>query len=190
MKNNQELEAKLLEIDREKILGIIKELGGEMVFDGDMFGVFFDTPNSQLKFGRKLLRLRKEGDRTFLTYKCKISNFDIKIQEENEIEIPDFDKMRDLLNSIGFEEIKTNTKHRTSFKIGNVKVELDKYLGELKFIPEFLEVEASSREEIYETAIALGYIPSELKSWTSFKLEMYYREMFNLKNDELSMVND
>lgn len=190
MKNNQELEAKLLEIDREKILSIIKELGGKMVFDGDMFGVFFDTPNSQLKYGKKLLRLRKEGDKTFLTYKCKISNFDIKIQEENEIEIPDFEKMRDLLNSIGFEEIKTNLKHRTSFKIKNVKVELDKYLGDLNFIPEFLEIEASTREEIYETAVLLGYIPAELKSWTSFKLEMYYREMFNLKNDELSMVND
>lgn len=190
MKNNQELEAKLLEIDREKIMERIRELGGVMVFDGDMFGVFFDTPNSQLKYGRKLLRLRKEGDKTFLTYKCKISNFDIKIQEENEIEIPDFEKMRDLLNSIGFEEIKTNLKHRTSFRIGDVKVELDKYLSELKFIPEFLEIEAATREEIYDTAIALGYIPAELKSWTSFKLEMYYRERYNMKNDELSMVND
>ncbi len=184
MKNNQELEAKILEIDREKIIKIIEDLGGEKVFDGDMFGVFFDTPNSQLKYGKKLLRLRTEGERTFLTYKCKISNFDIKIQEENEIEIPDFEKMRDLLNSIGFEEIKTNLKHRTSFKIGNVKVDLDKYLGDLKFIPEFLEIEASTREEIYETAIDLGYIPAEMKSWTSFKLEMYYREMYNLRNDE------
>jgi adenylate cyclase class 2 len=183
MQNNQELEAKILEIDREKIIDIILKNGGKKVFDGDMFGVFFDTPNSQLKFSRKLLRLRKEGDKNFLTYKCKISNFDIKIQEENEIEIPEFEKMRDLLNSIGFEEIKTNLKHRTSFKINNVKIELDKYLGELDFIPEFLEIEAPTREEIYDTAILLGYIPAELKSWTSFKLEMFYREVYNLHDD-------
>lgn len=183
MKNNQELEAKILEIDRQKIVDIVLKNGGVKIFDDDMFGVFFDTPNSQLKYNRKLLRLRKEGSRTLLTYKCKVSNFDIKIQEENEIEIPDFGKMRDLLNSIGFEEIKENVKHRTSFKIGEVKIDIDKYLGDLSFIPEFLEIEANSREEIYETAVLLGYMPAELKSWTSFKLEMYYREIYNIKND-------
>lgn len=180
MPNNKELEAKILEIDCEKVIQKIECAGGIKVFEGDMYGVFFDTPNSQLKFNKKLLRLRKEGEKTFLTYKCKISNFDIKIQEENEIEILEFDKMRELLNSIGFEEIKTNKKHRTSYRIGKVRVDIDKYLDELSFIPLFLEIEAATREEIYETAVLLGYLPSELKSWTSFKLEMYYRERFDM----------
>ena len=170
-----EVEVKIIEIDRDRVQARLNSLGATQIFDGDQVTVFFDYPGNPIAAAKNLLRLRKTADKTQLTFKKFIESKSLKIRDEYEVLVSDFESMRLILESLGLSPNKRMEKHRTSYTLNNeVEVDIDKYTGEYSHIPELLEVEAKDVETVQLHAKLLGFQPEECKSWTTFDLIDYY----------------
>ena len=100
----------------------------------------------------KLLRLRQDA-RNRLTYKGPAQNVEtaqVKIREELEIEVDDFDTAAAILQRLNFEPVQVYEKYRETFHLGPVEVVLD----EMPF-GTFMELEGGE-EEIVAAANLLG----------------------------------
>ena len=151
----KEIEVKILEIDVEEVRKKLLELGAEKVFEGDMKSYAMDTEDKLITKKGELLRVRIEGSEVKLNYKSKHEDDDEdhKVFEETEVPVGDFDKTVKLLGNLGFAPIVDYSKHRESYKLGDVRFEIDVYPD----IPAFLEIEAPTKEDIKKAVEMLGY---------------------------------
>jgi predicted adenylyl cyclase CyaB len=171
----REVEVKIVGIDRKQVEAKLNSLGAIKTFDGDQVTLFFDYPGNPIAAAKNLLRLRKTADKTQLTFKRFIESRSLKIRDEYEVLVSDFESMRLILESLGLSPTKRMEKHRTSYTLnGGVEVEIDKYAGEYSHIPELLEIEAEDVGTVQLHAKLLGFQPEECKSWTTFDLIDYY----------------
>jgi len=171
----KEIEIKIIEIDRKKVEDSLATLGAAKTFDGDVETWFFDFQDDTITRARNLLRLRKIGDETVLTFKKFVESHSAKIRNEYEVSISDFETMCLILESLGLISTWRLKKHRTSYTLkSGVEVDIDKYAGEYSHIPELLEIEGEDVETIYLHAKLLGFQPEECRSWTTFDLIDYY----------------
>jgi len=171
----REVEVKIIDVDRERVEARLSSLGATQTFDGDQLTIFFDYPANSIAKAKNLLRLRKTGDKTQLTFKKFIDSGSLKIRDEYEVLVSDFESMRLILESLGLSQTKRMEKHRTSYALNSgVEVDIDKYAGEYSHIPELLEIEGKDVERVQLHAKLLGFRPEECKSWTTFDLIDYY----------------
>ena len=169
-----ETEIKILGIDRKEVEGRLVSSGAVKVFDGDIHALYYDTAEGSIRQARGAFRLRKEDDIAVLTYKAHISDNDAKIRQEKEVRVSDFGTMRSILESTGFSVWLEMEKHRTTYELGAVHFELDKYHGAYEYIPEFLEIEGPDIETVYASASMLGFQAKDCRPWDSYKLAQYY----------------
>jgi len=170
----QEIEVKILEVDRPQVEQTILELGGQKSFDDEMIAWFLDTPDGSIRAKGDVLRLRKEGKDTVLTYKRHVSRGEAKIMEELETSVGDADSMLNIYRTLGYEVVKITHKHRTQYDLGKVHVVFDNYKGDLAPIPEFIEIEAPDMEAIEETVQALGFHMKDCNNWSTRELVHHY----------------
>lgn len=83
------------------------------------------------------------------------------------------------MNIYDFIVISKSIKTRVSYLLNKqkeIKVEFDKYLllDERDDIPEFLEIEAKTIEDIYATAQKLWFQKTDIKDWWVTELLNYY----------------
>ena len=168
-----EAEIKFLEIDREKTIRKLENLGAKKVFEGYITDLFFDFENMELTKNNKLLRLRKLENKAKLTFKEKITEEKCKLANELELEVSDFKAMKTVLENLGLKVIWKVEKHRTSFVLENARFEIDSYPG----IPVFLEIEARSKTELEKYAKLLGFSLKEGKPWTIREVLKYYKKL-------------
>ncbi len=161
-----EIEVKILNIDRKKVEEKLISLGAKKIFDGKIQASFFDFPNKSIRNNKQTLRLRRVGDKTFLTFKNPIPHNDVKIREEFEVEVSDFNKTKNILESLGLSEWLTMKKHRTTYILDNVRFEFDKHIDQYSFVPEFLEIEAKDIKTLYKYVELLGFKKEDCKPWT------------------------
>ncbi|MFW6230456.1 MAG: class IV adenylate cyclase [Nanoarchaeota archaeon] len=152
-----EIEVKILDINKAEIISKLLELGAEKAFDGPVETMFYDTKNMDLRRLKKILRLRRMGEKVFLTYKQKISQEHVKIYDEEEVEVNDLETMQKMLENLGYQKKKHIMKYRTSYALDGVKFEIDQFAGAYKFFPPFLEIEAANKDIIYGWAEKLGF---------------------------------
>lgn len=169
-----EVEVKILDIDRKALESKLLSLGARMTFDGEMYAVYLDHADDELKQRGDLLRLRKEGDACLMTFKKFVSDETAKIRQEDEVNISDFDSMRYIFEQLGFKEWLIVRKHRTSYEIDGVHFEFDKHLDGHAFIPEFLEIEAADLESIYRFVEMLGFKKDDCRPWTFLNVADHY----------------
>ncbi len=170
----KEIEVKILDINRQEIETKLIELGAKKIFEGELEAIFFDNKESSIRTSKQTFRLRKEENKIFITHKKIIPSKDLKIRDETEIEVSDFEVARKLICAIGFKEISTSKKRRISYKLNNVKIEFDKLLDDQDFVPEFLELESENEESIFEFANILGFKKEDCKAWTGKDVINYY----------------
>jgi predicted adenylyl cyclase CyaB len=171
----KEVEVKILEIDRGMIERRLDSLGASKTFEGDVETVFFDFPGNPIANANNLLRLRKIGDKTELTFKKFIANESAKVRDEYEVLVSDFETMYFLLESLGLVAAQRMKKHRISYVLqSGVRVDLDRYMGEFSQIPDLMEVEAQDTATLHSHIKLLGFKPEEGKSWTTFDLVDHY----------------
>jgi len=169
-----EVEVKVLDIDRAAVESTLAGLGVKPAPEERFAAVFFDFPEGRLRAGGQLLRLRQEGDRAMLTHKGRVREEGAKVREETEVEVDDFEGCRRLLSALGLIETAYVEKFRTSCRLGGAAIAIDRHVGELSFIPEFLEIEAASVEEIHSVAARLGFSPDQLRPWGLAQLVDHY----------------
>ena len=174
----KEIEVKIIEIDKKKIISKLKKLGAKKNFEGIIRGEFFDYPNKKLDKNKELLRLRTMGKKAFLTFKGKANTKSkVKCCEEIEVEISNFDKLKEILFLIGLiVKKKTTTKYRISYSMGKTHFEIETPIEEYSFIPPFMEIESTSAKNIYKYAKMLGYTKEKCLNWTGGDIIKYYKK--------------
>lgn len=174
----KEVEVKILEINPKEVEQNLFALGAEKIFDGEISGFIYDFPDGKLNKKKQVLRLRKEGDRAVLTSKRKLSVDGVKISDEHEVEVDNFETAQKIIDALGMIERKKIKKHRVSFLImhknNKVRFEIDKFLDTLEHIPTFLEIESEDQDLIYQYAEMLGFKRSDCQAWSGFDLMKCY----------------
>lgn len=173
----REIEIKILEINRAAVEQRLLALNAKKTFDGLLHAVFFDFSTGNIRKKKDVLRLRKQGDRTFLTYKKFISNTKTKSREEIETEVASFEQTRDILLALGLHPTLEMKKRRISYALGKLHCEFDRYEDEYGFIPEFLEIEGTTSKSVFALAKKLGFSKKDCKAWSANDLARHYRKL-------------
>lgn len=109
---------------REQAVIKLKEMGA--VFSGEAFEENFLHRGGDLKEKSAVLRLRKIGHTTILTYKEKVLNdLDIKHRIEYETKVSDFLATEKIIQSLGYRLNVIYEKRRQTWHFGDVEVVLD-----------------------------------------------------------------
>lgn len=174
----KEIEAKILEIDRVALEARLRALGAVLEFTAPFGAVYFDLPDGQLRRQGQVLRLRREGEKSVMTFKRPIPSeveVDVKVREEIEVVVEDYEATRKILEGLGYRPTLAMHKMRTQYRVGDAHVVIDRYTEDYAFIPEFIEIEAPSREALVELAVQLGYGPEQLLAWSAAELIAHYQ---------------
>ena len=121
-----------------------------------------------------MLRLRKNPQKTELTYKKVKRTQTFKIAEEYTVEVSDPDTILKILENLGLTVTGKMDKHRLSYKLGHTQFDIDKYTDEFAFIPEFLEIEAENIDQIHQYAELLGFKAKNCLPWSTKELIEHY----------------
>lgn len=176
MASIQEIEVKVLEIDRPSLEKKILELGGEKEFEAEFSAILYDDAAGSIRAAGNLLRLRKEQDGVKLTFKQSLSTGVAKIMEEHETAVEDFEVMRKILASLGYREMLALRKNRAQFSLNGQHLVFDNYFDELQHIPEFLEIEAQSEAALLELMDTLGIERQLALPWNTHDLMVHYQK--------------
>jgi adenylate cyclase class 2 len=154
-----EIEIKLrLPEKLEKIRRTLREQGFRISKSrAHEYNVLFDTPKQLLRSHGKLIRVRRVGAHSLLTYKGPSEMGRYKKRREIETTFPDAYALEQILNEIGYHPIFRYEKYRTEFAKapGTGKVMLDETP-----IGNFIEIEGSPRW-IDRTAKLLGFFTAD-----------------------------
>ena len=171
----KEVEVKIIEIDREQVESKLRSLGATKTLDNDIGTLFFDFPDNSISKAKNLLRLRRVGDKTTLTFKKFVESDTAKVRVENEVTVSDLGTAKSILQFLGLIPTLHMEKHRTSYSLASsVEVDIDEYTGRYSHIPTLLEIEGPDIATIQTHAQSLGFKPEQCKSWTTFDLIDYY----------------
>ena len=169
----QEVEVKVLDVDVQAVQQKLVDLGAKQVFDGELDITIFDTEDDRMRKAKNLLRLRSDGEKTVLCHKALITKQGAKIMDEHEVEVQDKERAKLFLQSLGFTKQRKQTKHRTSYVLGDVRFELDTLPG----IPTFLEIEAKDVETLQKAVARLGYTSQDTKPWSGKDVLDHYAKV-------------
>jgi len=168
------MEVKILGASHKDLESKLFELGAEKIFDGIIDAYFFDNFQRDIRNAGETLRLRTEGERTVMTYKKVIPSDTVKIRDETEINVSDFEEARKLLEGLGYTCYDNVTKRRITYRINDTKFEFDIHQGKNSFIPEFFEIEGQNPEEIYNYAEKLGFSKEDCTNYSITELKEKY----------------
>lgn len=170
----KELEVKILEVNRDRIEEILANLGASKVFDGEIETLFFDFKDGAIAKGKNALRLRKENHKFELTYKTVLDNQEVKVADEYTVEVSDLELMKKILECMGLSEVESMKKHRVSYSLGRLRIDIDRYAGDYNYIPELLEIEAENIDLIHKYAEILGFKVKDCLPWSTNDLIHHY----------------
>jgi len=104
----------------------VSRLGAELLQKSSLEkNIFFDTKDSALKKTRRILRLRKYGGRSLLTFKKVLPSKKYKIAREYQVEVSSFTQMRRVLKGIGFLEKSSYQKKREIWAFQSCSLNFD-----------------------------------------------------------------
>jgi adenylate cyclase, class 2 len=169
----KEVEAKILEVNKNQIETSLARLGAKKVFDCEIETFFFDFKDGTIVKAKNLLRLRRE-EKVELTYKTVHQTQNAKVAEEYTVEVSDIETMKNILEFLGLSVTESMRKHRVSYTLDKARFDMDRYEGKYSYIPEFLEIEAESAESIHKYAGLLGFSSKNCLPWSTQDLINYY----------------
>lgn len=172
-----EIEAKILEIDRRKVVDALVGMGATKSFDGKVKTLFYDFSDGSIVKSKNVLRLRSEDNHLVLTYKRVKRSRQAKEAEEYSVVVSDQAVMQKILKSLGLVVIDSIQKHRISYELRGAHFDIDHYLGKYSYVPEFLEIEADSIKSIHKYAKALGLEAKDCLTWSTAQVIEHYSQM-------------
>jgi len=182
-----EIEGKVLEVDRVDIESRLRKIGAQFIEPQQLHALFLDTaPGGKgfIQSNRMTLRLRQESHQdgtvdSILTIKRRTAELDkssLKAREELNFLLPDFDEAREGLEEVGFNTVTLDEqKNRRIWEYKGCQIIFDKHTNHpLTRIPEHMEIEGDTEEEVYEVARLLGIREEDVKDWGLRKLCIHY----------------
>lgn len=157
-----EHEAKILDIDPDTIQRHIIDKGGRKLGERFMRRYVYDiTPGDESKW----IRLRDNGNSKTLAVK-HITSDAIDGTHEVEVTVDDFTATNELLEMLGFIAKSYQETKRVSFTLDGAQLEIDTWPQ----IPPYLEIEATTKEDVLQVAKLLGYTESDLTGENTIKI--------------------
>jgi len=173
-----ETELKFLGVDFKVLRQKLKDLGADSRGRFLERNAVFDDGKARLREKNILLRLRKDKD-VVLTLKRPAGQESsrVKVREEFEVRVKDFEAMKEILRALGYEVWFWYEKVREKWLLGPCEVCLDT----LPF-GEFVEIEGPETE-IAALSVKLGIDKHPVSAKTYHDLNLEYREANNLAPD-------
>jgi predicted adenylyl cyclase CyaB len=138
----KEVELKFMDIDKDEMIKKILALGAIKKYETTLENVGFDGPGfSRNSSQENYLRIRKINDDAFLTFKGPAENSHLKIREEHEVKVSDYEETVKIFEAMGLTAFRF-TKNRTHFELDDIHFEIDEW----GFIDPFLEIEAPEEQ--------------------------------------------
>lgn len=159
----QEIEVKILEINKNEIISKLINLWAKLVFEWSIENDFFDNWD-------KRIRLRKMWGKNYITFKIKAENEIAKSNLELETEFLDYDTMVQILQNIWFAKTRSSNKTRISYHLWNIWFDIDDF----PWIPTFIEIEAQNNEDLIKWVEILWYKLSDTVMYWEMELKKHY----------------
>lgn len=173
-----EIEAKFLDIKKEKIQNTLKKNEAVLVHpECLMRRKNFDYPDSRLEKIGGWVRVRDEGDMVTLAYKQLVDRT-IEGTKEISLKVEDFDKVTDFLLAIGLDNKSYQETKRERWDFEGVEVTIDTW----PWIPTFVELEGPSEEKLKEVAVKLGL---DWNKAVHGSVEIAYQAYYNVTEQEI-----
>ncbi len=155
-----EIEVKVLNINKEEIEKKLLEIGAKLIKEEEQINIRFDTEDRYLRniyHGYLRIRITKDnltGETTnTLTIKRNIARDVVRVNEEIETEISNVDETIRILDALKYYKKKPGKKHRKSYIYENILFEIDEWDKEIYPHP-YLEIEVTGKNDL-EKAIKL-----------------------------------
>jgi adenylate cyclase class 2 len=168
----EEIEVKFLDIDVPKIEAKLKSIGAKKAFDRLYRRRVYDYPDLRLNANGSWVRVRDEGDKVTMGYKHRLgvtssdgSTNDTGM-EEIEVVVSDFDNASLLLEKIGLKQKFYEENRRVRWVKDDIEFDLDTW----PLLNTYLEIEASSWDQIDEAIKLLGLKPEDKKILVAFQV--------------------
>jgi adenylate cyclase class IV len=178
--SNHEVELRLVIGDPPQLHSALVEAGATVIGQGLVRTSSFDFADGRLQNARQTLRLREDWTGTTLTAKVPLTSQQdedagqAKVREEINIPLPAEAgaTMRRLLQSIGLRESLSYDKTRTSWRLGQARIDVD-VLADGGAC--YAEIEAPAAE-ISRTRTTLGLDGAPVETRTYFEIVRLARE--------------
>ena len=158
----REIEVKFPVENEKDLARRLARIGAKKTGEGLEHSEIFD--NGTLRRKGYLLRLRRFGGKAKLTFKTMITQKEFKEAEETNLEVSNFDGMKQIIEKLGFPVFWIYEKKKTNYLLGRTKITIDR----LPFAT-YMEIEGS-RNEIRKAIKKLGLDPSKGITETYFDL--------------------
>lgn len=189
MNNWNEVEGKILEVNKDLLVDKLVWLGANEIAKTLVISEFFETnetinkwnnysnkiidwleSNNLLNWTNLKLRLRSIDGKVEITHKWVSESKELQDRIELNLLVDDFENAKWALAELGFKLIIRNEKQRISYELWDIRFDFDKYND----IPWLVEVESNSKEKVIQWAIILGYWEKDLKNLSITQLYKYY----------------
>lgn len=149
----QEIETKVLDIDPTVVEARLRNIKGEKLLSSRITVDWFWEPGTLLGEEPWFLRVRSYSNgKVEITWKGKSEKMDVARQHtEINILVDSHEKTCDFFEAIGLVRYAHQEKDRSSWKLGNVQVDVDTYPD----MPSYLEIEGPSEQSIQEAITTL-----------------------------------
>ena len=167
-KMKTEYEVRVLEIDKEKMIKKLEQLGAKLKGNYDQKRYTYDLkPVEQGKW----IRLRTNGKETTLTYKDVISD---KIDGTKEVEfvVSDFQKANEFLEKIGFKSKAYQENKRIQYELDGVELDIDSW----PLIPTYMEIEGQTEKAVLDM---IEKLEVDKEKVTSLDVQSVYMDKYS-----------
>jgi adenylate cyclase class 2 len=161
-----EIEVKILEINVQNIISKLNQIGAIRIVDKNQRrNIYLFNPPKENSW----IRLRDTGESITLAIK-EISNDGIEGTQELEFNVDNFEIADQFLNKLGYSSVAYQENKRSSYKLGNVEIEIDSWPQ----IPPYLEIEGNTIKEVENVVKILGFKITDTTSISTDKVYLKY----------------
>ena len=174
---NIEYEARILEIDKDKLIKRLNKLNAKFVGEFNQKRYVY---NIIPKADGKWLRLRTNGKKTTLTYKSVEKN-SIDGTKELEIEVDNFENTNSLLELAGIKNKGYQENNRVQYVLDDVEIDIDTW----PMIPTYVEIEGKSEKSVLNIIKKLGINDKKI---TTLDVQSLYKEIYNIDITQIDVL--
>lgn len=146
-----EIEARFINLSQEEVEKKLQNIGAVKTFEAFFKEWLFFYRNPDWDSNHKRIRVRTDGNTTWLTYKAN-PTWEVDSTEEIELTVSSAQDTTKLIQATGIPLQRYQEKKRTRYKLRDITFDLDFWPK----IPMVLEIEGSTKEAVQEGTKLLG----------------------------------
>lgn len=162
-----EIEATFLDVDKNALREKLKAAGAELVQpELLMKRTIFNLTE------RSFVRVRDEGNKITLSYKC-LESLTLSGMKEICVEVDDYEKTVELMKTCGLEAKAVQETYREEWELGGAEITIDTW----PWMPTYCEIEGASEELVATVASKLGFEMKDAHYGSSSEMYQAYYDI-------------